>query len=54
MIRISTNTEDVGEGQVGAVAACLIPALHRRPDRASDDGEVEDPRDTPLVEDLIL
>lgn len=53
-MRGPADAKDGGERQVCAVAAGLIPSLDGGADRASDDGEVQDLGDAPLVQDLVV
>lgn len=54
LVRVGTDAEGGRERQICAIATGLIPALDGGSDRTGNDGEVEQPRDAPLVRDFVL
>ncbi len=53
VVRGATDTEGIGERQVGAVATLLIPTLNGGTNGAGNNGQVQETRDTPLMLDFL-
>lgn len=53
VIALASDTEDLGEGQIGTIGTRLIPTLHSGTDGAEHDGQIQGPGMAPLVEDLV-